>query len=78
MNENRIMQQINAIFSVFMVFFYLGIGIYLLFFFKNTVLDRSAMVIFGSVLLFYGVYRAFRAYVILTELFRKNSREETE
>jgi formate hydrogenlyase subunit 3/multisubunit Na+/H+ antiporter MnhD subunit len=78
MNENRIMQQISAIFSVFMVFFYLGVGVYMLFFFKNTFMDRSALVIFGSVLIFYGVYRAYRAYLSIVDLFFRKNREDYE
>lgn len=78
MNENKIMQQITAIFSVFMVFFYLGVGIYMIFYFKNTIMDRSVLVIFGSVLIFYGVYRAYRAYVSIVNLFFKRDSEDSE
>lgn len=78
MNENKIMQQITAIFSVFMVFFYLGVGIYMIFFFKNSMMDRSVLVIFGSVLIFYGVYRAYRAYVSIVDLFFRRDREDTD
>ncbi|NLJ44860.1 MAG: hypothetical protein GX431_14475 [Bacteroidales bacterium] len=78
MNENKMMQQITAIFSVFMVFFYLGVGIYMIFYFKNTIMDRSALVIFGSVLIFYGIYRAYRAYVSIVELFFRKDREDAD
>lgn len=78
MNDNRIMKQINAIFSVFMVFFYLGIGIYLVFYFKNTTLDRSVVVLFGSVIFLYGIYRAYRAYVSIVELFFRRSEEDED
>lgn len=77
MNDNRIMKQINAIFSVFMVFFYIGIGVYLVFYFKNTVLDRSVLILFGSVIFLYGLYRAYRTYVSIVELFFRH-REEDE
>jgi len=46
MNDNRLMKQVNAVFSIFMVLFYLGVGIYLIFYFRNTTLDRSVLVIF--------------------------------
>jgi hypothetical protein len=75
MNDNKMMRQINAIFSVFMVFFYLGIGVYLVFYFKNTVLDRSVVVLFGSVIFLYGVYRAYRAYVSIVELFFRHGND---
>jgi hypothetical protein len=77
MNDNRIMKQINAIFSVFMVFFYIGIGVYLVFYFKNTTLDRSVLILFGSVIFLYGLYRAYRTYVSIVELFFRH-REEDE
>jgi len=76
MDDNRIMRQISAIFSIFMVFFYLGIGVYLIFYFKNTTLDRSVVVIFGSVIFFYGIYRAFRTYVSIIELFFRRKEED--
>lgn len=72
MDDNKIMRQISAIFSIFMVFFYLGVGIFMIFFFKNTTLDRSVLVIFGSVLIFYGLYRAYRTYVSIANLFFKH------
>jgi cytochrome c biogenesis protein CcdA len=78
MNDNKLMQQVSAIFGVFMVFFYLGLGIFMIFFFKNTTLDRSVLVIFGSVLIFYGIYRAFRTYVSIVKLFIKHEEEEEE
>jgi hypothetical protein len=69
MNENRLMQQVTAIFSIFMVFFYLGVGIYFVFFSDTSYLDKSVRVIMGSTFLFYGVYRAYRAYVKIMEAF---------
>lgn len=76
MNENKLMQQVTAIFGIFMVLFYLGAGIFLIFFFRETTLDRSVLVIFGSVLIFYGLFRAFRTYVSIKELFFKRSKED--
>lgn len=76
MDDNRLMRQVNAIFSIFMVLFYLGMGIYLIFYFKNTTLDRSVLVIFGSVIFFYGLYRAYRTYVSIVELFFRRNRDE--
>ncbi len=69
MNGNRLMQQVTAIFTTFMVFFYLGIGIYLVFFFNMTYLDKSVRVIMGSTFIFYGLYRAYRSYVKIVEVF---------
>ena len=69
MNENKIMQQISAIFSVFMVFFYIGISWFFVFYIDKTYLDKALGVIMGSAFLFYGLYRAFKAYIQIKEAF---------
>ena len=69
MNGNRIMQQVTSIFSLFMVFFYLGIGSYLIFFADLSYLDKALRVIMGSTFIFYGLYRAYRSYVQIVEVF---------
>jgi hypothetical protein len=69
MKENRLMQQVTAIFSLFMVIFYLGVGAYLIFFTDYSYLDKSVKVLIGSAFIFYGLYRAFRAYVKIVEVF---------
>jgi len=63
------MDQVTAIFSSFMVFFYLGVGCYLIFFMNLSYLDKSIRVIMGSTFIFYGLYRAYRAYVKIVEVF---------
>jgi hypothetical protein len=72
MNENKLLQQMTAIFSVFMVFFYLGVGIYMIFFLKFSTVQRPVLVIMGSTFIFYGIYRAYRAFVRIRELFFTN------
>ena len=69
MNENRILQQVTAIFSIFMVFFYLGVGIFLIFFYNFSYIDKALKVIMGSTFIFYGIYRAYRAYLKIVEVF---------
>jgi cytochrome c biogenesis protein CcdA len=69
MDTNRLMQQVTAIFSIFMVFFYIGVGVYLIFYTNFSYLDKSIRVIIGSAFLFYGLYRAYRAYVKIVEVF---------
>jgi len=76
MDNNKIMKQVTAIFSLFMVIFYLGVGIFLIFYFKNTYMDKSVLVIMGSVFIFYGLYRAYRTYVSIVELFFRRNRDE--
>jgi hypothetical protein len=69
MDGNRLMQQVTTIFSTFMVFFYIGVGCYLIFYTNFSYLDKSVRVIIGSSFIFYGLYRAYRAYVKIVEVF---------
>jgi hypothetical protein len=75
MEGNRIMEQINAIFSTFMVFFYLGIGIYLLFYFESQ-WDKALVNLMGGTFVFFGIFRAFRAYAKIVEAFFTGKNEE--
>ena len=63
------MEQVTTIFSVFMVLFYLGVGYYIVFYFDLSYLDKAVRVIMGSTFIFYGLYRAYRAYVKIVEVF---------
>lgn len=69
MNENRLMQQVTAIFSVFMVLFYLGVGVFFIFYSDRSTIDKAARVILGATFLLYGIYRGFRAYSKVMEAF---------
>lgn len=71
MNGNKLMQQVIAIFSVFMVLFYLGVGIYFCFYFNvyQSSLGKPVLVIMGSTFILYGLYRAYRTYVKIVEVF---------
>lgn len=69
MNENNIMRQITAIFSIFLVVLYLGAGIYFVFFSDWSYLDKSVRVIAGVAFIFYGLYRAYRTYTNIVEVF---------
>lgn len=62
MNNNKIMQQFHAIFGVLMVIFYLGAGIFLLFFASQFNIDKAVRVIIGSSFLLYGTYRIYVTY----------------
>jgi hypothetical protein len=71
MNDNKLMEKISAIFSIFMVLFYLGAGIYLIFFFKST-LNSAIIGLFGAALILYGIFRAYTSYVNIIRLFFRN------
>ena len=76
MSENKILQQVTVIFSLFMVFFYLGVGSYLIFSTDLSYLDKSVRVIVGSTFIFYGLYRAYRSYVKIVEVFFTNNKNK--
>ena len=77
MEGNKLMQQVTAIFSIFMVLFYLGVGWYFVFYSNLSYLDKSIRVIMGSTFIFYGLYRAYRTYVKIVEVFfTKDSNDE--
>jgi hypothetical protein len=63
------MKQVTTIFSVFMVIFYLAVGIYFIFYSNMSYLDKPVRVIMGSALIFYGLFRAYGTYVKIIEVF---------
>jgi hypothetical protein len=76
MNANRLMEQVTAIFSAFMVIFYLGVGWYIAFYFNMSYLDKAVRMIMGCTFIFYGLYRAYRAYVKIVEVFFTKNEDE--
>jgi hypothetical protein len=76
MRESKIMQQVTAIFSLFMVVFYIGVG-FLFFFYEGMNIDKPLRVIIGSTFMLYGIFRAFRAYsAIMNAFFTKDENED--
>ncbi len=75
MNESKLMQQIIAIFSVFMVFFYLGAGIFLIFYSERFTIEKPVKVILGSTFILYGLYRALRSYQKIVDVFFTKNNE---
>jgi len=67
--NNKILQQFHAVFGIFMVFFYLGVGIFLLFFAKMFNIDKAIRVIIGSTFIFYGMYRVYVTFKQIKEAF---------
>ena len=61
--------QVQAIFRFFMALFYLGAGIFLLFFAKNFQINKALLNLVGGTFLFYGIYRIYRASVSIFKLF---------
>ncbi|OFY65103.1 MAG: hypothetical protein A2V64_04295 [Bacteroidetes bacterium RBG_13_43_22] len=69
MEDSKMLQQLQAILRFFMALFYLGAGIFLLFFSDFFKVDRALLIIVGGTFLFYGLYRFYRASVSIYKLF---------
>ena len=77
MNSNKILQQFHAMFGVFMVAFYIGIGLFLLIYAKRFFdIDKAIRVIMGSTFLFFGVYRIFVSIQQIREAFYTRNKDE--
>jgi hypothetical protein len=76
MNSNRMLQQFHAMFGIFMVVFYLGTSIALLFFLKMFNIPQALRVILGSTFLFYGIYRMTVTYKQIKQAFFTKDNEE--
>lgn len=76
MDSNKIMKQVTAIFNIFMVLFYLGVGIYLAFFFRNPAWNSAILGLTGGFFILYGLYRAYKAYVSIVDLFFRSGEDE--
>lgn len=77
MNNNKILQQFHAMFGVFMVVFYIGIGLFMLLFANRFFeIDKAIRVIMGSTFLFFGVYRIFVSIQQIKEAFFSRNKDE--
>jgi len=72
MDNNKILQQMSSIFSIFMVVFYLGVGSFMVFDKRYLVLDKAVRIIIGTSFIIYGIFRAFRTYIQIKEAFFNN------
>ncbi len=76
MNNNRISRQFHAVFGIFMVFFYLGIGVFLIFFSDMFTINKALLRIIGGSFLLMGLYRIYSTYRKITEAFSKEKDED--
>ena len=76
MDGNKIMQQMTTIFSFFMVFFYIGVGSYLIFFLDQSHIDKATRTIIGVAFLFLGTYRAIKVAIQIKNFFNKETDNE--
>ena len=76
MEDSKMLQQLQAVLRMFMALFYLGAGIFLLFFSDTFQIDRALLNIVGGTFLFYGVYRFYRASLSIYKFFFTRDDEE--
>lgn len=79
MKERKIMDQLGVIFGAFMTLFYVGVGLYLALSPNLYFIDKSQRTIVGIVgftFTFYGVYRGFRTYQRIVEVFFSRGDDE--
>jgi len=77
MSEKNLYEQVMVIFGAVMIFFYIGLGIFIIIYPRFSYIDKTIRIIFGSVLCLLGVQRAVRTYEKVKEVFftHKNSDE---
>jgi Ca2+/Na+ antiporter len=74
MNSKKLTERMLAIFGATMVFFYFGLGIFIIISPQLTI-EKPIRVIFAVPLLLYGVYRAVISYQKIRESFFGESEE---
>jgi len=72
------MDQFTAVFGVFMTFFYIGIGIYLMLSRNLYYVDKYLRNIVGFTFTLYGFYRGFRTYQKLREAFIRRDEDKNQ
>jgi hypothetical protein len=74
MKENKLKEQVLAMFDIFMTLFYLCAGSYFLFakrlsLTQDPTYNRFFLVLVGSTFIINGIYRGYKTYVKIVELF---------
>jgi len=69
MKERKLMDQISAVFGIFMTVFYIGVGLYLILAKNLYMLDPFLKNIVGFTFLFYSIYRGYRSYLSIRNAF---------
>lgn len=75
MNSRKLYERVSAIFGATMVFFYLGLGGYIIFSSYLDHVDKALRVIIGMPLIIYGIYRVFVSYSKIRENFFEKDEE---
>ena len=80
LDSNNLFRRIKIIFGIFMIFFYLGFGLFFIFAPLFEHIDMIIRVIFGAALSIYGLARAVRTYEQIREEFfmSKSMKDKSE
>lgn len=70
------MNQISAIFGAFMTFFYIGVGLYLIFSDKMDYYDKFLRSFVGGTFTLYGLYRGYRTFVNVRNAFFRKTEDD--
>lgn len=63
------LQQMQAVIRFFMALFYLGAGIFMIFFTKNFQVNSALLKLVGGTFLLYGIYRIYKSVTNIYRLF---------
>jgi len=75
MDNKNLLNRVGTIFGAFMVFFYLGLAIFVVFSSYLDHVDKPIRVLLGVPLFIYGIYRIFFSYSKIKENFFSNDDE---
>ena len=78
MSENKIMNQISAIFGAFMTIFYIGVGLYLAFASTLSYFDPFLRKFIGFTFALYGIYRGYMSFVKIKQSFFNRNNDPDE
>lgn len=76
MSMNNWYSQFMIMFGVIMTLFYVGVGLYFIFSTNLAHIDSFIRYLVGGVFIFYGIYRAFRVFEKVKEVFFTNNEKE--
>jgi len=77
MSNKNLYDRVFAVFGTLMVFFYLGLGAFIIFSpLLDSYMDKALRIVFGIPLIIYGIYRVFVAWEKIKEAFFSQDREE--
>ena len=71
------MDQVTAVFGIFMTAFYIGVGIYMAFYAKLNI-DVAIKNLVAYPFMLFGIYRGFRTYQKIRDLFFKKAGDEND